>query len=82
DRHIEIGAAAPLTDCYAALAAEYPDFGELLQRFASLQIRNQGTLGGNIGNASPIGDSPPLLIALGADVVLRKGASSRTLPLE
>ncbi len=82
DRHIEIGAAAPLTDCYAALATEYPDFGELLQRFASLQIRNQGTLGGNIGNASPIGDSPPLLIALGAEVVLRKGASSRTLPLE
>ena len=36
DRHIEIGAAAPLTDCYAALAAEYPDFGDLLQRFASL----------------------------------------------
>jgi xanthine dehydrogenase iron-sulfur cluster and FAD-binding subunit A len=50
----------------ASLNAEYPDFGELLQRFASLQIRNQGTLGGNIGNASPIGDSPPLLIALGA----------------
>ncbi|EXF46321.1 xanthine dehydrogenase [Pseudomonas sp. BAY1663] len=82
DSSIEIGAAAPLTDCYAALATEYPDFGELLQRFASLQIRNQGTLGGNIGNASPIGDSPPLLIALGAEVVLRKGASSRTLPLE
>jgi xanthine dehydrogenase small subunit len=82
DSSIEIGAATPLTDCYAALAAEYPDFGELLQRFASLQIRNQGTLGGNIGNASPIGDSPPLLIALGAEVVLRKGASSRTLPLE
>lgn len=82
DRHIEIGAAAPLTDCYAALAAEYPDFGDLLQRFASLQIRNQGTLGGNIGNASPIGDAPPLLIALGAEVVLRKGDVSRTLPLE
>ncbi len=60
---LEIGAATPLTDCYAALEAEYPDFGELLQRFASLQIRNQGTLGGNIGNASPIGDAPPLLIA-------------------
>ena len=82
DSSIEIGAAAPLTDCYAALAAEYPDFGELLQRFASLQIRNQGTLGGNIGNASPIGDSPPLLIALGAEIVLRHGADSRTLPLE
>src|SRR5690606_19384781 len=81
DSHIEFGAAAALTDCYEALANEYPDFGELLHRFASLQIRNQGTLGGNIGNASPIGDSPPLLIALGAQVVLRKGERSRTLPL-
>ncbi|PHN48289.1 Ferredoxin:molybdopterin dehydrogenase, FAD-binding:-binding:CO dehydrogenase [Pseudomonas syringae pv. atrofaciens] len=82
DDRLEIGAATPLTDCYAALKAEYPDFGELLQRFASLQIRNQGTLGGNIGNASPIGDSPPLLIALDAQVVLRKGNSQRTLALE
>ncbi|KPC28359.1 Xanthine dehydrogenase [Pseudomonas syringae pv. cilantro] len=79
---LEIGAATPLTDCYAALKVEHPDFGELLQRFASLQIRNQGTLGGNIGNASPIGDSPPLLIALGAQIVLRKGATRRTLALE
>ena len=79
---LEIGAATPLSDCYAALEAEYPDFGALLHRFASLQIRNQGTLGGNIGNASPIGDSPPLLIALGAQVVLRKGNSTRTLALE
>lgn len=80
--HIEIGAAAPLSDCYAALTKEYPDFGELLHRFASLQIRNQGTLGGNIGNASPIGDAPPLLIALGAQIVLRKGSQTRTLALE
>ncbi|PWB31479.1 xanthine dehydrogenase small subunit [Pseudomonas sp. SDI] len=80
--HIEIGAATPLTDCYEALSSEYPDFGELLHRFASLQIRNQGTLGGNIGNASPIGDSPPLLIALGAQIVLRKGENTRTLNLE
>jgi xanthine dehydrogenase small subunit len=79
---IEIGAAAVLTDCYAALSHEYPDFGGLLHRFASLQIRNQGTLGGNIGNASPIGDAPPLLIALGAQIVLRKGAHRRTLALE
>ena len=79
---LEIGAATPLTDCYTALAAEYPDFGALLHRFASLQIRNQGTLGGNIGNASPIGDAPPLLIALGAQVQLRQGSSTRTLPLQ
>ncbi|AYC32603.1 xanthine dehydrogenase small subunit [Pseudomonas cavernae] len=80
--NIEIGAATSLSDCYAALAAEYPDFGELLHRFASLQIRNQGTLGGNIGNASPIGDAPPLLIALGAQIVLRQGHDSRTLALQ
>ena len=79
---IEIGAAVTLTDAYCVLNAQYPDFGELLQRFASLQIRNQGTLGGNIGNASPIGDTPPLLIALGASLVLRKGNTCRSLPLE
>ncbi|TWC19045.1 MULTISPECIES: xanthine dehydrogenase small subunit [unclassified Pseudomonas] len=82
DDRLEIGAATTLSDCYEALKAEYPDFGELLQRFASLQIRNQGTLGGNIGNASPIGDSPPLLIALGAQIVLCKGQVRRTLALE
>jgi xanthine dehydrogenase small subunit len=80
--HIEIGAATALSDCYAVLAEDYPDFGELLHRFASLQIRNQGTLGGNIGNASPIGDAPPLLIALGAQIVLRKGNDTRRLALE
>jgi len=82
DDRVEIGAAVALTDCYAVLSNEYPDFGDLLHRFASLQIRNQGTLGGNIGNASPIGDSPPLLIALGAKIVLRKGEQTRTLALE
>ncbi|OEC36400.1 xanthine dehydrogenase small subunit [Pseudomonas cuatrocienegasensis] len=82
DDTLVIGAAAPLTDCYTALADDYPDFGELLHRFASLQIRNQGTLGGNIGNASPIGDAPPLLIALGATLVLRQGNRTRRLALE
>lgn len=82
DDRLEIGAATALSDCHAALAAEYPDFGELLQRFASLQIRNQGTLGGNIGNASPIGDTPPLLIALDTHIVLRKGDTRRSLALE
>lgn len=82
DNAIEIGAAAALSDCYEALSREYPDFGELLHRFASLQIRNQGTLGGNIGNASPIGDAPPLLIALGAQIALRQGNTRRILPLQ
>lgn len=82
DEQIELGAAASLTDCYQVLADEYPDLGALLHRFASLQVRNQGTLGGNIGNASPIGDSPPALIALGAKLVLRQGEQTRTLNLE
>ncbi|MDD1779766.1 xanthine dehydrogenase small subunit [Enterovibrio sp. ZSDZ35] len=82
DSHIDIGANVPFTDVYRALEPHYPDFGALLQRFASLQIRNQGTIGGNIANASPIGDGPPLLIALGASIVLRRGDTAREIQLE
>ncbi|PML78508.1 xanthine dehydrogenase small subunit [Enterovibrio norvegicus] len=82
DTHIEIGANVPLTDVYSALTPHYPDFGTLIQRFASLQIRNQGTVGGNIANASPIGDAPPLLIALGASITLRRGDTVRDILLE
>ncbi|PMN94912.1 xanthine dehydrogenase small subunit [Enterovibrio norvegicus] len=82
DTHIEIGANVPLTDVYSALMPHYPDFGTLIQRFASLQIRNQGTVGGNIANASPIGDAPPLLIALGASITLRRGNTVRDILLE
>ncbi|WP_312240694.1 xanthine dehydrogenase small subunit [Pantoea sp.] len=79
---IELGAGASLTRCYQFLAQHIPAFSEMLQRFASLQIRNQGTLGGNIGNASPIGDAPPMLLALNASLVLQRGDRLRTLPLE
>ena len=82
DSHIEIGAAVSLTDSYSTLAQYFPDFGELLQRFASLQVRNQGTLGGNIGNASPIGDTPPALIALNAQVELRCGDAVRLMDMD
>ncbi|GHA07286.1 xanthine dehydrogenase small subunit [Oceanisphaera arctica] len=83
DEHrLVIGAARSLSDSYEALSRVFPDFGELLHRFASLQIRNQGTLGGNIGNASPIGDAPPVLMALNARLVLRKGDKVRELPIE
>ena len=80
--HIEIGAGATLSDAHETIAAHYPDFGELLRRFASPPIRNAATLGGNVVNGSPIGDSMPALIALGATVVLRKGDATRTLPIE
>jgi xanthine dehydrogenase small subunit len=82
DTQIEIGGAVSYTDAYAALAADYSDFGEILRRFASMQVRNAGTVGGNIGNASPIGDGPPLLLALGATLILRRGAGVRDVPLD
>jgi xanthine dehydrogenase small subunit len=79
---LTIGAAVTLEDAYAALAADYPELAELWTRFASLPIRNAGTLGGNVANGSPIGDSMPALLALGAEVVLRHGSTTRTLPLD
>src|SRR5262249_54048179 len=55
---------------------------DLWLRFASLPIRNAGTMGGNVANGSPIGDSAPALIGLGASIVLRRGTAQRTMPLE
>jgi len=77
-----IGAGALLNDAYDALVDRLPEFAELRQRFASYPIRNAGTLGGNVANGSPIGDSMPPLIALGARIVLRRGERVRELPLE
>ncbi|EDL54369.1 MULTISPECIES: xanthine dehydrogenase small subunit [Vibrio] len=82
DQTLEIGANLPISDAYQLLTKHYPDFGELLHRFASLQVRNQGTIGGNIANASPIGDTPPLLIALDASIQLRCGDETRVIPVE
>jgi xanthine dehydrogenase small subunit len=80
--HLEIGAAATYVDASAALASHYPDCGELLRRVGSVQIRNIGTVGGNIATASPIGDSIPPLMALGASVVLRQEDHTREVSLE
>ncbi|WP_413528891.1 xanthine dehydrogenase small subunit [Rahnella inusitata] len=82
DQAIHIGAAATLSQCLPVLRDEFPEFGDLLERFASEQIRNQGTFGGNIANASPIGDGGPVLLALGATLLLRLGSQQRELPLE
>jgi xanthine dehydrogenase small subunit len=79
---VTIGAAASHRDATAALGRLHPDLGELLRRFASIQIRNAGTVGGNIANGSPIGDLAPALIALGATLHLCRGATRRALPLE
>ncbi|MDH3531407.1 MAG: xanthine dehydrogenase small subunit, partial [Gammaproteobacteria bacterium] len=80
--HIEIGAAVTLSDAMQAIVAHYPDLGELWRRFASPPIRNAGTLGGNIANGSPIGDSMPSLIVAGATLVLRSRAGTRETALE
>ncbi|OYT93250.1 MAG: xanthine dehydrogenase small subunit [Burkholderiales bacterium PBB3] len=69
-QHIAIGAAVTLNDAFAALVADRPQLAHFASRFAGLPVRNSGTLGGNVANGSPIGDSMPLLIALGANVVL------------
>jgi xanthine dehydrogenase small subunit len=79
---IQIGAAVSLTDAWGALVGEYPQLGELAQRFGSPPVRNSGTLCGNLANGSPIGDSMPVLIALEACVTLRRGTEERELPLE
>ena len=79
---LEIDAGVTLDDAYAAVCAHYPQLAEMRQRFASLPIRNAGTLGGNVANGSPIGDSMPWLIALGAQVVLHSVAGERILALE
>ena len=79
---IEIGAGVSVEMAYEELAKHYPELTEMWKRFASLPIRNAGTLGGNIANGSPIGDSMPGLIALGAHVVVRGGEIEREMPLE
>lgn len=80
--HLEIGAAATYADVLEAVADHHPDLGALLRRIGSQQIRNLGTLGGNLATASPIGDTLPALVALEASVVLARRGAARELPVE
>ncbi len=80
--HVAIGAAVPLSDAFAALVQSRPQLRVFANRFAGLPVRNAGTLGGNVANGSPIGDAMPLLIALGASVVLMSRRAHRELALE
>jgi xanthine dehydrogenase small subunit len=82
DQHVAIGAAVTLTDAFEALVVQRPQLKTFANRFAGLPVRNSGTLGGNVANGSPIGDSMPLLIALGARVVLLSVRGQREMPLE
>jgi xanthine dehydrogenase small subunit len=79
---LTLGAAVRYSEARDALARLHADLGELVRRIGGVQVRNAGTIGGNIANGSPIGDMPPALIALGAELVLRKGGERRMMPLE
>jgi len=81
DSHIDIGAAATLTEAVPAIVGSYPGLTELFRRFASPPIRNAGTLGGNIANGSPIGDSMAALMVVDATLVLRRAEVEREVAL-
>lgn len=78
---VEIGAALSLSEVERALAGRIPLLDQVFPQFASRLIRNGATIGGNLGTASPIGDTPPALLALEADVVLASRAGERVVPL-
>ena len=81
EEYLEIGAGLPLTEIERRLGDRVPLLAEWFPQFASRLIRNSATLGGNIGTASPIGDSPPVLLALDAGVVLVSNNGEREVKL-
>lgn len=81
DDEIEIGAALPLSEIESRLGGTVPLLAQLIPQFASRLIRNRGTIGGNLGTGSPIGDTPPALLALGARVVLASVDGEREVDL-
>ncbi|MEE9332871.1 MAG: xanthine dehydrogenase small subunit [Granulosicoccaceae bacterium] len=81
DDSVTIGATVSVQDCLSLMAPLVPGAEQMLLRFGSSQVRGQATIGGNIGNASPIGDLPPLLLALDATLELQGPAGKRSLPI-
>ena len=81
-KDIQIGAAVSLSDAAAVIVDHYPMLDELFLRFASPPIRNAGTLGGNVANGSPIGDTMPALMVAGTSLVLRSDNGTREVALE
>lgn len=80
--NLKIGAVVSYTDATDAITARYPAFRPLIERIGATQVRNAGTIGGNIANGSPIGDMPPGLIAAGARLTLRNTKGQRSIDLE
>ncbi len=82
DSHLKLGAGVTYSDAQTAILDNFPQLQDLFFRIGGQQVRNMGTIGGNIANGSPIGDTPPPLITLGASVELESVAGTRSLPLE
>src|SRR5690606_1152126 len=79
---LRLGAGVTYTRAWKTIGRTFPQLADLWSRIGGEQVRNQGTVGGNIANGSPIGDTPPPLIALGASITLRKGNERREVRLE
>ena len=82
DGEIRLGAGVTYSEAAPIIRQHLPQAYDYILRIGGWQVRNMGTIGANIANGSPIGDTPPLLIALGARIVLRKGDARREIPLE
>ena len=82
DSEVRFGAMADMNAVREVIEPLHPSYGEMIRRYASVQVRNAATIGGNVANGSPIGDNAPALIALGAKLVLRRGADRREIDLE
>ena len=81
-RCVTLGAGVSYSEAYPMIIRHFPQLKDVWNRIGGEQVRNMGTIGGNIANGSPIGDTSPALIALGATLTLRKGDGRRALPLE
>lgn len=79
---IRLGAGVSYSEAEGTLTEAFPHLAEYWSRIAGWQVRNMGTIGGNIANGSPIGDTPPVLIALDASITLRCGDKTRDVALE
>ena len=82
DTEVHLGAMADMNAVRDAIEPLHPSYGEMIRRYASVQVRNAATIGGNVANGSPIGDNPPALIALSATLHLRHGDARRSMPIE
>lgn len=82
DGVLTLGSGVSYSQAWGVLSTRIPALGRLIDRIGGEQVRNMGTIGGNIANGSPIGEMPPPLIALGATMTLRRGTDRRTIPLE